>query len=448
MIIFGPSFNPIRPPDLFGDSPIVGIDNLVTAAAVAADLEDPNNPADNLANPSTALIWNSLAASAQHVTVTLSGLAYVNYLGVCGHNFGSQAIPANAQGWLGDYVIGVNQNNPSIALLSEFGYPILNENGTPLLSEASLTSIGDMTSLSAAFDGTTGQNAASSSNKAAATTAYVGRNYTPLQNGGIRVFQAVVMGSNDEGFVTGSNPSVTLNLRGKLTAPVSSSDGTLLGTATFTDTANESAGRTIASTDQVTVWPYVWIEVSVSVGATLNVAELQIFESLQNWFDLTTTVTPTDDLPLIFRFNGQAALSAIRLNLGIGLAIPTAAVIYTGRAMTFQRRVYVGHTPITMGRTTNIVSGMSESGNFLGRIVLGESRHSQVTLKNLTPSWYRSYMEPFINAAVEFPFFFAWRPSSYPNETGFCWLSSDAVPSNSLPNGMMSVQLNLTGVAS
>ena len=163
---------------------------------------------------------------------------------------------------------------------------------------------------------------------------------------------------------------------------------------------------------------------------------------------LVPTFTPTDDLPLIFRFRQQAAPTEIGIMLGSGNAIPQAAVLYVGQSLIFQRRIYVGHSPITMGRKTNIINGMSESGNFLGRIKLGESRVTSVALKNLSPASYRSLIDPFIDSATQYPFFFAWRPGDYPLETGFAWLSADAVPVNQLRNGMMSVTLSMAGIAS
>jgi hypothetical protein len=91
---------------------------------------------------------------------------------------------------------------------------------------------------------------------------------------------------------------------------------------------------------------------------------------------------------------------------------------------------------------------MSEAGNFLGRILVGESRKTSVTLSNLSPVWYRNNMDPFISAAKTTPFFYAWRPASYPAETGYAWLTADAAPANQSPNGFMSVTLPIGGVAS
>lgn len=163
------------------------------------------------------------------------------------------------------------------------------------------------------------------------------------------------------------------------------------------------------------------------------------------WQELVQEFIPADDSPLIMRFTG-IALSSIRIKLQPGSEVPEAAVIYTGALLVLQRRLYVGHTPLPYGRTAKVVTGRSESGNFLGRIVLGESVNSGVNLQNLTPAWYRAYFHPFLLAARANPFFFAWRPLSYPTECGFAWLTNEPRPINQLANGMMSVSMEMAGI--
>lgn len=155
-----------------------------------------------------------------------------------------------------------------------------------------------------------------------------------------------------------------------------------------------------------------------------------------------------DDAPAIFRFIPQS-LTDLRITLGLDTSTvaPEIAVIYVGKLLILQRRLYVGHTPITMGRSENIVTGKTENGDFLGRIVTSEQRSTEVALQNLTPSWYRSEMDPFIEASKETPFFFAWRPFAYPYEVGFAWMTNNPQPVNQRPNGMMQIQLQMTGIA-
>jgi hypothetical protein len=167
--------------------------------------------------------------------------------------------------------------------------------------------------------------------------------------------------------------------------------------------------------------------------------------SPDTWDELVADVIPPNDGPLLFRFTAQAVTS-IRIRMQPGLTAPTVAVVYAGALLVLQRRIFVGHTPINYGRTSKITNAKSENGDFLGRIVLNQMTRTSVDLQNLTPDWYRTFMEPFVQDSKERPFFFAWRPSDYPNEVGFAWMTNDPQPSNQLPNGMMQVSLEMGGI--
>lgn len=147
--------------------------------------------------------------------------------------------------------------------------------GLVLIDRTLGTNIGNMTSgggLAALFDGVISQAYAVSA-IGPTSTGYGGKTLAAP-----RVFgQAIAYGSTDQGFVSGSNPSISFEIRGKNgTAPASFADGTLLASLTFTDTTNESAGRILTSTDLVTAWDHLWLTATGSVfifGAT----ELQLY---------------------------------------------------------------------------------------------------------------------------------------------------------------------------
>jgi hypothetical protein len=198
---------------------------------------------------------------------------------------------------------------------------------------------------------------------------------------------------------------------------------------------------TVDDVDYVAVATHNW----GSAGIAVSIEALDTDASPDTWVELIAPVLLPNDGPAIFRFAPQA-VSNLRIRLQPGTAAPTAAVVYAGALLVLQRRIYVGHTPIVDGRVTTVVNGRSESGAFLGRIILGQMTESGIDMKNITPDWFRVNMRPFLLQAQEFPFFFAWRPSTYPREVGYCWLTSDPNPSNQLGNGMMQVSLKLAGV--
>lgn len=179
-----------------------------------------------------------------------------------------------------------------------------------------------------------------------------------------------------------------------------------------------------------------------TVGATLS---LEYESAPSTWTELVQAFVPSNNRPLIFRF-ARAEYSAIRLRIQSATADPSIAVMYIGAILTLERKVYVGHTPAALARQVNAVNAMSESGNFLGRIVLSEMNGSQVSMSNLTPAWVRASLDPFFLSAQEEPFFFAWRPHDYPDDVSFAWMTDSPQPSNQSPNGMMSASFSFTAI--
>jgi len=164
------------------------------------------------------------------------------------------------------------------------------------------------------------------------------------------------------------------------------------------------------------------------------------------WVEVIAPSIPANNNALLFQFVAQSAYG-VRLKLAASTSAPEIAVIFVGKLLVSSQRIYVGHSPITLNRRTEVVSGMSESGNYLGRIITGSNLTTSVSLTNLKPDWYRSNFDPFVVAAQDSPFFFGWRPYSYPNEVGFAWLTNDPTPSNMMSNGMMQVSLEMSGVS-
>ena len=163
------------------------------------------------------------------------------------------------------------------------------------------------------------------------------------------------------------------------------------------------------------------------------------------WHELVGEVMLADDGPVLFRFTAQSR-SIVKIKLGLGAQPARAAVVYSGLLLTLERKIYVGHTPMPHGRKNEVLNGMSETGNFLGRVVLGSWRESSIPLQLISPDWYRLYMDEFISEAVSTPFFFAWRPETYPLEVGFAYLIEDPMPVPVGPSNRLAFDLKVRGV--
>lgn len=144
-----------------------------------------------------------------------------------------------------------------------------------LIDRTTGTNIGNATEaggLAAAFDGVTNQSIVAGARRSNNTLMWIGKTVaTPTA-----VEKVTIFGSNDQGYHF-QNPVMTVYLHGKNgAAPTAGTEGTVLGSISFTDTANESAARDITSSDINSYWDHVWVRVTSGTTSNTFLAELQI----------------------------------------------------------------------------------------------------------------------------------------------------------------------------
>lgn len=151
-----------------------------------------------------------------------------------------------------------------------------------------------------------------------------------------------------------------------------------------------------------------------------------------------------DDRPIIFRFTRQY-FSDVRILLGAGLAAPQIADVYVGRLTIVPGFPPPGFTPLPFGIVDESEEGKSESGDFLGRLITGQSLQSEFQLRGVDPAWVRDEFKAFQREGRNRPFFFAWSPEEHPTETGFAWLRNSAEPRFDVD--WADVTLEMSGIA-
>jgi hypothetical protein len=152
------------------------------------------------------------------------------------------------------------------------------------------------------------------------------------------------------------------------------------------------------------------------------------------------------DQSVLFLIN-PATPDEIRITIRDNETAPRIAVLSVGVATVLQRRLYVGHTPISYGRQLETIGSISEGGQYLGEIVRRETRTTTVDLQNITADFYREELDPFVAQRPREAAFWAWRPGDYPNEVGYVWLRGNPQPVNQRSNGMMNITLEFEGIA-
>lgn len=470
-----------------GNNPVIGWDNIIGVnGTVSTTTEDPDFPASNLNTNSTHLRWKGgVTESDEHITILNTGAMDLDYIAIARHNLGSEQIPVSVDhsqvvdsftkillhfnGTDGSTVITDSSPSPKTwtaagnaqidTAQSRFG------GGSCLLDGT-----GDWVSTPDHSDFILGTNdftidcwfncnkaggvdadlAGQTGGAAANTSFFIDRSATNV----MRLFVSdgagftVVNGTTQ--FTNASNPgwhhlaAVRVGNILRLFIDGIQEGGDVAFSASIPNvTGSPTVGRRGDSTNN----PWVgWIdEFRLSIGIARWIANFNTPVTEAEWVELVEDVILPNDGPAIFRFP-KLAYTSVRLRMQVDLEEPIVAVVYCGELLVLQRRIYVGHAPINYSVETRVANGMSESGDFLGRVVLGEATSTQLSLVNLTPDWMRTYLAPFLEFARSDPFFMAWRPEEYAYEVGYCWLTNDPKPVNQRSRGHMQVSLEMGGV--
>jgi hypothetical protein len=149
--------------------------------------------------------------------------------------------------------------------------------------------------------------------------------------------------------------------------------------------------------------------------------------------------------PTLFRFEASPFIS-VRLRLSDGDIPAEIAVVYVGKLLVLPRKIYQGLTPPPHARVSKVTNGMSEAGDFLGRIETQRRIETTVPLSLIDPTYYRDHIDEFLAVSKTTPFFFGWRPQTYPNEIGYCSMTNDPMPVNQSPHGLIAMDFEMTGV--
>lgn len=163
------------------------------------------------------------------------------------------------------------------------------------------------------------------------------------------------------------------------------------------------------------------------------------------WSNVTTPrVIATDGAIMDYFDSKTSGQFRIRLQKSLSgspaiIPAPIAAHVKMGVALVLQRRIYVGHKPATISKQVRKINNGSENGQYLGAIITRSYHTTDIQQQNNTPAFVRTYIKPFINHVnghyasnntAPCTFFFAWRPSDYPDEVVYAWTSDNIVPEN------------------
>jgi hypothetical protein len=147
------------------------------------------------------------------------------------------------------------------------------------------------------------------------------------------------------------------------------------------------------------------------------------------WREFSDSHTPTDDSPILF-LDEERQAAEVRVTLSGGSPTtdcPMVSVIYVGQILKMEHG-RAGGTPIPLSRETVLRRNLSRSGQFLGQTFQRNGLRGSASFRGLTPSWYRTHFDPFVESARRYPFFFAWNPQDYTSDVVYAWATGDISP--------------------
>ena len=188
----------------------------------------------------------------------------------------------------------------------------------------------------------------------------------------------------------------------------------------------------------------------IGIGAH-NLADINATITIEYSLDgvdyvLLQQFAPGDNSPIMILFaEVNARYWRVTIDAPDSNAEAKIGAIYIGIALAMQRRIYGGHSPVTLSRTATTIPTRSDGGQYLGRSVVRNGVQTNYEWENLTADWYREYFDPFAKAARTTAFFIAWYREKFPSDVGFGWTDDNISPNNQGVRDYMSVGFSFVG---
>lgn len=185
-----------------------------------------------------------------------------------------------------------------------------------------------------------------------------------------------------------------------------------------------------------------------NLGTTGSTVEVQTASTLGGAFTTRATIVPTDDSAIAVMLNNAGAPYSVRefrIRVTGASASAQIGIIRTGVALQMTQPVFGGVKPIGLSRAVETRHAISETGQWLGRMVQRQASQTDMNWTHLDGAWYRSAFQPFALALPQTPFGLIQNPSAMPESVAWCWTDAAPAPTNMGIKGYVEVSLGITG---
>lgn len=160
-----------------------------------------------------------------------------------------------------------------------------------------------------------------------------------------------------------------------------------------------------------------------SCGATVY---LQSSPDGTTWTTRSTSMTPTDDSPILAIFTDLSA-RYWRVYISAATTTPVIGIVMLGEKFVFPAGVMPSYTPIWQAQTVELLQSMSLSGQFMGNRVIRQGAETSINLVSFSRTFAEVDLQPF-KAWYNGGHAFVWAsgPSIFTKDVGYCWRKPNA----------------------
>lgn len=180
------------------------------------------------------------------------------------------------------------------------------------------------------------------------------------------------------------------------------------------------------------------------LGFKSGTVKLEYYDGVSSWIEVVPETLIESDDPVMVIFDKVFA-GRVRFTF-TAASVFVIGVLYLGKAFAFERPFFIGHRPLSLNRTTAIEHKITEKGVDVGRYVVKKGATTKVTVNNQSPSFIRTKFLPMMIEARTRGFFFAWRPTTYPNDIAFCWTRENVKPKNNGRKELMDIDFTVKAI--
>jgi len=195
-----------------------------------------------------------------------------------------------------------------------------------------------------------------------------------------------------------------------------------------------------------------WIEVTLPVAAPVDCGLIAVHSALtfvfqyhdgDGWVNLHDAVESGTTAVIMPIFN-EVTATKFRISVTDFAEGNNAylGVVMLGKSIRMPRPFYGGHAPITFNRKTQINPLITEGGFEKGVMTLRTGAATSVTVRHCPVNWVRDNLEQINNDLRIYPFGFAWRPFSEPDQVAYCWLNNEIRATNNGIRDLMDVNFD------